>query len=663
MTQDNWGEVILDGMRFPLMQAMEFVDLTRFQGRVITGAPDLTSNPLLSTWVISNLMGGHGIDKLKEGTDQNRYRFATLYARIPDQLALPRYVRSVAGPNTTRACPLGDLYESGTYKMYADYGGKLVRWSESGLTASASLGNLAGASVNKGVEFRGTGTRKLFIPAGANGYSTWDGSSLATHATPLAQSFTLWDNKLICLDTDGQLHWTTDGTTWTGGTSGDSYGVGGKLDASYIPINLVVYYDRSDNPCVHVVTNRGVWSFDPAGPRLYLTDAQWPHHPYQGLGSDKWRGTMYVSNGMGITQFNGNLVNPGMGLDRDDGLPATLSYTPTDPLGSTPVNYRGYIADLQQEYNGLYALVAGGNNSGNRHTSIHVFTGFGWHCEYASTSATATSKITWMQVSQAEGVSRLWWGENGGLKSIKLPVDFANPRSIYSAGDKTGEFDCDGTFIFESGRFDAEMANYIKVANTLEIKVGEEDVPDSLRVFYRRNGGTTYTEFTYIPDLTGNPSATLGIKAPGIYSLEFGTALAGGTGFSGVSFLDIEIRAQMKGSAREVGSTGISPTSPIIEYMALTYRQLIPSGYSWTGVIDLQKPHTKSSPETMRDKLDALVNYAGFFEMTYQGKTYRVCLAQQTGMDESGHDTRGTRRINILEVRRTGIASGPSIAG
>jgi hypothetical protein len=658
MNQDSWGEVILDDMAFPLAQPMEFQDLTRFQGRVIFGAPDLTSNPLLSTWVISDLMGGHGVDKLKEGTDGNRYRFSSLYCRIPSQMALPRYPRAVSGPNTTRACPLGDLYESGTYKFYADYGGKLVLWNEGTLSMGSSLGDLAGATVNKAVEFKGTGTRMLFIPAGANGYSTWDGSNLNTESTPLAQAFTLWDNKLICLDTDGQLHWTTDGTTWTGGTSGDSYGVPGKLDASYIPINLVVYYDRSDNPCIHVVTNRGVWSFDPAGPRLYLTDAQWPAHPYQGLGSDKWRGTMYVSNGMGITQFNGNLVNPGMGLDRDDGLPSAVDFTvdgqAIDDIDDID-NLRGYIIDLQQEYNGLYALVVGKASGNNSFTSVHVFTGFGWHCEYISETATAESKVTWMQVSQGAGGYRLWWGENGGLRTIKLPVDFANPRELGTASD--GEFDVSRAHFFLSGRFDAEMQNYLKVGNTLEVRLSEE-IAESVRVFYRRNDDLIWDEFTYPVDNMGNPRTKL--ENPGTYSLQMGTALDDDVGTSGVSFYEIEIMPVVKGI--DAGS-GVDDASPIIDYMALTYRQLVPSGYSWSGVIDLQKPHRNSSPETMRQKLDDLIDYAGFFRMTYQGKHYRVCMAQQTGTDESGHDTRGSRRINILEVPKTGIASGPSIAG
>jgi hypothetical protein len=642
MANDGYDEILFrtvsdtDWSAFKLMEPMQLVDLTRFQGRVITGAPDKTSNPLLSTWVISDLMGGHGVDRIKVGTDQNRYRYSSLYARIPGQLAMPRFRHNEAGPNTDGARPLGDLYVSGTYRFYAAFGTAVCKWDESGSAFGASLGALTAVPVNKAVEFVGTGSRFLFVPCGSSGYSTVSTAdaivnTAAGASDPAAQALCVWDDKLIAIDTAGQLWYTTSGAaaSWT------SYGTTGKLDASFIPRHLCVYYDRQDNPCIHVVTNRGVWAFDPAGPRLYLTEVEFPMHPQQGRGVAKWRGSMYTANGMGVTQYTGNVVNPGVGLDRDDGL--------LD-------DFRGYIVDLQAEYNGLYALVAGSASGTDNWVSVHVWTGFGWHAEYNSIARSALAKLTWMQVSQAQGGYRLWWGEGGNMSAIVLPTDFANPRALTSAG--TGNFvNAAGSIFhhFQSGRFDADMENYVKVANTLEIKIDSPtDVVGAVWVDYRKDGATSYTNLTQ--DIT----------AEGTYVVPFGTALAGGSGYSGISFYDIEIRLRVL-AANQVNDSTPNTKSLVIEYIALTYRQIIPAGASWTAMVDLQGPHNGKSPETMRAKLDALLNYAGFFEMMHRGTVYRVCFSQLAGRDETGRDTRGTRQLNILEVPSTGIAGSPTI--
>lgn len=628
----EWGEVILDGMAFPA--SIQWQNLATFQGKVTFGEFTDDSNPLLSTWSITDLSGGHGVADLREGTDSNRCRWATLQTRFPKQFALPRAAIAYTGPSgavdSSGARPLGDLYESGTYRFYAAFGDKLSKWDETGLAFGASLATLVGTPVSKATEFKGSGTRKLFIPCGTSGYSTWDGSAAADDATKLAVSFAVWAERLVMLDTDGQLWYTTDGAAWT------SYGSTGKLDASYIPRSLRVFFDRSENPALFVVTDRDVWAFDPGGPTLHLTQLHYPPHPYSGLATDIWRGDLYTTHGMGVHRYTGDSIS-GMGLDRDDGLPN---------------EWRGRIVDLEAEYNGLYAYVLGGESGSNTNAHVQVFTGFGWHTEWVASAAnppvaTATSKSTWIKVSIAQGAYSLWIGHDGSLKRIKLPVDFANPRQLDAGGN--GQFVAGfGDYEIQTGRFDAGMAGYRKIAASVQYKVkqgtgdtGGDGTPNwAGTIYYRIDGEDDWT--TLITFSTWDRENAV-----------MGTSLGGGH-WSGVPFTDIELKAVLSSN----GGSGSRTTTPILEAFVLSFVRLMPSSFAWTVQIDLSAPHKGNSPATMAAKLDELIASEEFFEMTHRDVTYGVRMSQLAGGDNTGLDTRGTRTVSVVEIKIPGTLVG-----
>jgi hypothetical protein len=367
--------------------------LSTFPGKVTTGDYSKDSDPRISSWVISDLSGGHGVADIREGVDQGRCRWATLNTRYPGQFAPPYTATTEAGPNTDGARPLGDGYlaSTGDYRFYAAFGTALCRFSHITLAFSSSLG------------------------------------------------------------TDGHLYRTTDGTTWTDWGDDSPLAV---VDPTLTPRNLVTYYDQGGNQTIFVVTNRGALSFDPNGPRLYAVEAlDWPPHPYQALGSAKWRSHLYVTIGMGARRYTGDIAQP-MGLDRDEGLPAT---------------YRGRCLDLEPESNGLYALCVGGESGATSWPSLHVWTDFGWHTVWAETTAAqTTSKATWARVSEAQGNHTLWWGDgSGGLRRMDLPVDDANPRAQLLGGG--GNFEQSTKSLIQTGRFDAGMAGIDKIASHLYV--------------------------------------------------------------------------------------------------------------------------------------------------------------------------------------------------
>jgi hypothetical protein len=629
----SFGDLTLDGVKFRLASPLQQTKLNTYPGKITIGDYTVDSDPRLSFWGIRDVSGGHGLDRIDVGVDQNRCRLASLTTRYPGQLAPQQKVyQYTAAADTTGARPLGDLYESGTYKFYAAYGTKLVRWDETGLAFSASLGTLSAVPVNKAVEFVGTGTRRLFVPMGATGYATWTGAAFANVAasgtTPGVQAFCLWDNKLVALSTAGHLWYTTDGTAWTDWNATSPLAT---VDASYIPRNLVTYVDASGNPTIFVITNRGALSFDPNGPRLYAVEAlDWPPHPYQALGSCKWRGHLFITIGMGTRRYTGDIAQP-MGLDRDHGV-----FGP----------FRSRVLDCEPEANGLYQLVTGDAGGGVGAPSLHVWTDFGWHTVWWSVDGSGTyvnqtiSKTTWTRASEAQGVHRIWWGDGtGNLKTMKLPVTDANPKAL--SDDGNGDFSND-YFELQTGRFDAGMHGYDKVADSLQIAMGGTNTTGSIAAYYRLNN-----------DIAGFTTLASQSFAAGVTSLvfnQFGDLLPNGvaTGdYEGLRFREIEFKVAMV----NCGGTSCA----YIEDIGFYFMKIQPPARAWTATVDLTAGNFGQSPEDLLQKLHQLMDDGLFFEAYYRDSPepadyLRVRLTGVDNPSPTGQDQRSQAIISLLEV-------------
>jgi hypothetical protein len=614
------NEIILDGMRFKVVSGtLNTQELASFQRKIVTGDYTKESHPVLSSWVIDDLSGGHGMAKLK-GTDLNRFRIGNLDVRKPSQWVLPPQAHQITGPNSDGCRVIGDLGG----KFYLSYGTALRIWDETTDTHSAATGGtLTAIPVNKAIAFQGTaGAVSLFLPLGASGYDAYDGTTVTHVAGKLAQSFCIWDNKLLLLETNGQLWDTTDGTTW------NTLGPTGKLDGAYTPRHIVPYYDRTNVPAPYVVTKSDLWAVDMNGPSLYRTELQYPPASAQGLGACPFRGDLYISVGMGAFRYNGAVVAP-MGLDRDFGLPAGL---------------RGKIVDLCNEYNGMYALVAGSDSISlsdesflfdvfddeiyvgvtTTISSLHVWTGFGWLEVWLSPDLGGTP--SWIVVSDAEDTHRLWWGVGADAYTIIIPTDFTNPRSLIETG--SGDFAESGSL--ETGRFNADMQNYPKIANAVEVDASYVELAAGrIDLQYKVNGESGF-------HVLGS------VSTDGITVLQFGSQDGYGNA-EGVEFNDIELRFLML--------NGVDVTvSPLIDSAILTYLKVQSSTLDWTATLDLAAPWSGNSPEVMAAKVDELITSKRFFTMLHRDVPYRVRIAGWSGGQQTGQDKREQRQVSIIQI-------------
>ena len=66
MASDSWGEIILSGVALPLQATLPDNNTISFPRKSVLGDSSKDSDPLFSTWIISNLSGGHGIEHMND---------------------------------------------------------------------------------------------------------------------------------------------------------------------------------------------------------------------------------------------------------------------------------------------------------------------------------------------------------------------------------------------------------------------------------------------------------------------------------------------------------------------------------------------------------------------------------------------------------------------
>lgn len=624
MTQANdYSALKLDDTLFKLVGPLLPSAVDRLPGKITIGDYSIDSNDLLSAWVLSDKTGGHGVIDIREGIEDNRYRFATLYTRYANQWTKPFLIQELPAFGSGSVFMLGDaLDNSSVRRWYATSGSTLYE------DGSTNLGALNGVPTDKGVVFSGTNTLRVFyIPQGANGYSVYTATGAGRHNEPTGEkmvSFCLWDNKLIGIDTNGQLYYATASVD-NAATTFTSYGADGKLDLAFTPKHLLVYYNRAGEPAIHIVTDQNVWVFDPATPRLYKIPDFESVHPKFGEAAAVWRGLMYVSSGMDVLEYNGNVVR-NIGLSRDDGI---------------PYNYQGYVKDLAAGQNSLYALVLGNTTDAfHLYGSVHEYSGLGWHQLYTHDN---TASVTTILVSRTAGIvsnsySLLWGMSNNGLAYRQsLPYAFTNPREAIDAGAFQFGFTLSAitgaqpnAWTLETGRFDAGMRGYRKIANAVQINVRNLTDSDSyVQVEYRVDNETSYTQ------LGSN------ITTNGITTLPFGT-LANGI-YPGLGFERIEFRFT-------IGESDYVSSTPAIEWAVFSFLVRKNPSWSWTATLDLSNKFMGKGPDALLAKLIALKNSNVFFAMLHRGTTYRVRIAGMGGQEELALDHRGQVQISILEI-------------
>lgn len=623
---EEWGEVHIDGVPVPVRGQVGVVNLATLPQRLTFGDYTLSSDNFLSVWVQSDWTGGGQVEDLREASHAERFRHASAETRFPRMLSQPPETTSSTITNATEAAGIGDYAVAGVTSYWAAFDDgtpRLRKWNTSSLLWDGGA-DLSAMPAGKGVVYDDL----LWIPQGPSGYQTWNGAAVVAGAAGIsAVSFVEWDDKLVALEDNGQVS-TWDGFSWTSEAAL-------RLRGNRTPRHLVVWWTADRFPAVYVITDRDVWAVDFLVPTLYRTGLKFPAHPDQGLGSDVWRDdSLYVSVGVGAHQLGLGMVISPAGLDRDDGM---------------PVEFRGKIVDMEGEYNGLYALVEGtastvvtpvevpvieetairddamiaDNAATFARSTLQDWTGIGWHTAWESDGAAGVP--TRVQVSQAGGEYFVAWGYAGSMYRQNLRRTFHNPRQgALATIDRFASLSQ-----LETGRFDANLATFHKLASHLEFHLDPASTGE-VDVYYSTDH---FDGFHFLGTVSGTGQ-------------QFVVFDPDGDGFAeGDAFHWIEFRYVLRNTS--------AIETVIVNWISLYFVVRPLQSTSYRGVSGLDAGDERHQGEGFAELaafLDGLTVAEHFSTFKHRDRMRRVLVAQTNGTDNTGKDLRGGRTWTVIEV-------------
>lgn len=448
--------------------------LATWERPAVTGPTSANPEEIISGWAQDDWSGGFGIEDADEGTDTARFRFGVIDARSPHQVCLPPKLYSYAKPAGVSgpAIPIGDV---GT-QFYMAWGNKAVGFNESTQGWHSTVNNLVQTPLQEAVKF-GLGT---WLACGDSGsvaveeLTPNDGTLNILQVSPdqsTATTYGTWDNKLYGITSDNRIGFlsmyqaTIDPATgWQGVT--DRLGQWLYLNYGETVNKLINYWNKAGEPVLWAITESGAYMFDADEPAWHQASLEWGAHPEFGADAEVWRGgedLFVAAGGLDVLRYTGADVQvPLSGPSKDQGVPSA---------------YQGKIVALAAERSSLYCLVQVRAAAQTQQWTedapqssyvgsspiafwIGAWTGTSWMClaEVRGTSATPTKLV----VSKVTAGYRLWWGDSDGVSySLKIPLDFYNPRAKVELGEI--EFESEGWW--ESIRYDANMVGWDKISS------------------------------------------------------------------------------------------------------------------------------------------------------------------------------------------------------
>lgn len=640
----DWETATLDGMNLWLRTSRQ-TNLARFEPKITFNDNTAVSDALMSTWSMRDWSGGMLYGELNESSDTERYRVGTLETRFPHILTQNlETLEYELGSEVTEAGPLADFPMGGSRWLISHADTVLQRYEPS-THSFTNQGTLAAVPVGKGLVYKGL----LYIPQGSNGYQTWDGIAAPVAGTagitPL--DFTLWDDKLVALEHDGQLQifdgigWLTD-AAWLSRI---------KLTGDDEPRHVVTWWTPQREPVPFIITNQRVYVYDPVAQLLYPTGLAYPRHNDQGLAVSTWRDdALYVNVGIGVHQMSTGQVISAVGLDRGDG-------------NGLPVDLRGRIVDFEPEYNGLIAvvegirggigpeptateartleesqvyddpvvfgplpLVPGGPRAGAK-SALFRYNGIGWHPVWESPSVLGIPTRALMSSANDDYV--LFWGYGGRMYRQRQRRGFHNSRVGLQAGiDRFAR-----TGYLKSGRFDAMMSGFEKTADLLEV-VTHPEHSGEINVYYTTNHVTR----AYLGAAT-SPDARIYLPFD-----------PDGDGFpEGVPFRWIEFEFEFSGPG------GVQACA--MDTAILRFTKVPLTTFSWTFDVRFTGEDPGEfgyGPQEALDRLNGMASSFRFVLFKHRERSYRVRVAQCNADLRAGQDLRAQASVSLVQVTHEG---------
>ena len=650
--EDN--EIYLGGTYYPLNRPVQSVLASIYPAKVTIGDTTRDSNLRSSIIAWSDWRGGIGVERMQGPSDADRAWYSTCNLRHRHHLVLPALSTATTAqlPDSTAISgaitfiqDLGTVLYAGYLRVPYYYSEDNDSWTQ--VTHSSSGYTLLGDptdTLTARINHSSDGMGDYLVVAYESGYAYWKSATTVANTVKDTKFITFWDDRLWGIDNDGQLWYamTIDGTPKNDAKL--------PVQSGYVT-DLFVGRDATGEQIIYAATKTGLYAHDFANQRWVETQFQLPFHNFNGVGSVRWRDSIYTPSGLGIYKYiNGsnNAVITVMGPDRDDGIPAT---------------YRGTIKQLVGTHTELIAAIdattapgaqaatdipwQGGATSGSSarsqdvvaassgQSSIVAWNDTGWETKWVAPAAKAGKPVDVMLVSNAgKGDYRLWWGLDGQVYSQLIPFDVTNPSQLVAVEGTDYAYEASG--VHETPWFDAQQTEVDKLAIKLKIEVQDASGDETVAVSYATDYSTTYTALTTITSTTlEGTSGTQTFLLPNPASPV------------GVSFRSIKFKLTL---AR--GST--TTKSPDVVSITLEYRKKLEAKYGHTVEVDLNSQYRGKDPMQLRSSLVSSIESNTLQEFTFRDdsggtRNYYVDVTSATGIEYTGHDERGSSRITLVE--------------
>ena len=651
VVDDN--EIYLGGTYYPLNRPVQSVLASIYPAKVTIGDTTRDSNLRSSIISWSDWRGGIGVERMQGASDADRAWYSTCNLRHRHHLVLPALSTATTAQeadDTSIQGAITFIQDLGTV-LYAGYGTAPYYYSEANdrwtrvTTSDGGSAHSFPAPPTDSITVRMAGTDYVVV-AFTSGFAYFSSSVVVTQNTSTATKFlTYWDDRLWGIDVTGQLWYTLT----IGGTPVNDAKL--PVQDDYVT-DLFVGRDATGEQIIYAATKTGLYAHDYANQRWVETQFQLPFHNFNGVGSVRWRDSIYTPSGLGIYKYiNGsnNAVITVMGPDRDDGIPAT---------------YRGTIKQLVGTHTELIAAIdattapgsqeatdipwQGGATSGasarsqnviaasSGQSSIVAWNDVGWETKWTAPAAKAGKAVDKMLVSNAgKGDYRLWWGLDGQVYSQLIPFDVTNPSQLVAVEGTDYAYESSGTH--ETPWFDAQQTEVDKLAIKLKVEVQGASADETVGVSYATDYSTSYT------DLTTITSTTLG-ATEGTQTFLLPTSDSP----VGVSFRSIKFKLTL--------ARGSSDTtkSPDVVSLTLEYRKKLEAKYGHTVEVDLNTTYKGNDPKQLRNNLVSSIESNTLQEFTFRDdsggtRNYYVDVTSATGIEYTGYDERGSSRITLVE--------------
>jgi hypothetical protein len=599
------NEVLLNGIRFPILGAMQQSVLEIFPQKVVFGNYTRDDEQVFSTYVLDNLASGLGIEYHSSPEYDKRYFYGNVDTRFPNRVTLsPKITTRGALTNVTKFVE----FEG---NLYAAAGDTLYLWNEGG----GSWGSIRtfGADITDVLSTaQSSSTNRLYVACG-DGTGTniyyWTGFGLWTDTGGDGIYLAGNSSAVFATQSDNTINryaagaWTDpwhDSTDWS------------FKDDDYIT-ELLVYTDLTPSSTLYAITKEGVWnlgspSSSSSSAASHRTACMFPWHPSVGKVC-VWNSHLYVPAGSALYRwdFNNETALIPVGPDLDEGLPA---------------EHNGKISRVVGTFGYLYAFIDG--DAADRYGAIIATAGAGWHMLYKY----ATDDVPYSAaLSRAnDDYYRLWFATADDTFSVSLPLTQHNPLR-----NTTENYEASGSLY--SSWFRAKMPEKMKLATKIEIQGSGLSEDETISVYAQYDADPTWN-LLGVADTDGSTEFNINWSATS----------------AGVAFKKVRFRIDL---ARGADDT----LTPVLEGLVFSYLFRPKALYGFNMTIDLSSNYKGRTPDQMRDELKAILDLdtgIPFFHRQDDSDTVSAMVipARLLSQEQTGLDFRGRVPISLIQLTK-----------